>query len=78
MHTSITERQLKVFGEIVRENSLEKLVLEGKVDASRSGGKQRKKNLDDQVAVAGCLRKSELFLPTQDSERFKCIVINIY
>ena len=44
---SITQRQLKFFGHIVRENNLERLVLEGKIDGSRSRGRQRKKYLDD-------------------------------
>ena len=35
-HTSITKRQLKFFGHIIRENSLERLVLEGKMDGLRS------------------------------------------
>ena len=30
--TTITKRQLKFFGHVVRENGLEKLVLEGKID----------------------------------------------
>ena len=42
---SITQRQLKFFGHIIRENNLERLVLEGKIDGSRSKGRQRKKYL---------------------------------
>ena len=38
---SITQRQLKFFGHIVRENNLERLVLEGKIDGSRSRGRQK-------------------------------------
>jgi len=75
--TSITQRQLKFFGHIVRENSLEKLVMEGKIDGSRSRGRQRKKYLDNLVAAVGCLRKGELFHLTQDRERFKCMVANV-
>jgi len=65
------------FGHVVRENGLEKLVLEGKIDGLRSRGRQRKKYLDDLVAAVGCLRKGELFHLTQDRERFKCIVANV-
>jgi len=75
--TTITQRQLKFFGHVVRENGLEKLVLEGKIDGLRSRGRQRKKYLDDLVAAVGCLRKGELFHLTQDRERFKCIVANV-
>jgi len=75
--TSITQRQLNFFGHIVRENSLEKLVMEGKIDGSRSRGRQRKKYLDNLVAAVGCLRKGELFHLTQDRERFKCMVANV-
>ena len=48
--TSITQRQLKCFGHIVRENSFEKLVSEGKVGGSRSRRGQRKNYLDDLLA----------------------------
>ena len=67
----------KIFGHVVRENGLEKLVLEGKIDGLRSRGRQRKEHLDDLVAAVGCLRKGELFHLTQDRERFKCIVANV-
>ena len=74
---SITQRQLKFFGHIIRENNLERLVLEGKIYGSRSRGRQRKKYLDDLVAAAGCLWKGELFHLTQDRERFRCMVANV-
>ena len=74
---SITLRQLKFFGHIVRENNLERLVLEGKIDGSRSRGRQRKKYLDDLVAAVGCLWKGELFHLAQDRKRFRCMVINV-
>ena len=74
---SITQRQLKFFGHIVRENNLERLVLEGKIDGSRSRGRQRKKYLDDLVAAAGCLWKGELFHLAQDRKRFRCMVANV-
>ena len=63
--TSITQRQLKFFGRVVREDGLEKLVLEGKIDGSRSRERQRKKYLDDLVAAAGTLRKRELSITEQ-------------
>ena len=74
---SITQRQLKFFGHIIRENNLERLVLEGKIDGSRSRGRQGKKYLDDLVVAAGCLWKGELFHLTLDRERFRCMVANI-
>ena len=74
---TITKRQVKVFGHVVRENGLEKLVLEGKIDGSRSRGRQRRKYLDDLVAAVGCLRKEGLFHLAQDRERFKCMVANV-
>ena len=39
--TSITQRQLKWFEHLIRENSLERLVLEGKIDCSRSRGREK-------------------------------------
>ena len=74
---SIAQRQLKVFGHIIRKNNLERLVLEGKIDGSRSRGRQRKKYLDDLVAVVVCLWKGELYLLTQDRERFRGMVANV-
>ena len=74
---SITQRQLKFFGDIIRENNLEILVLEGKMDGSRSRGRQRKKYLDDLVAAVGCLWKGELFHLTQDRERFRWMIANV-
>ena len=55
--TSITQRQLTFYGHIIRQNSFERLVSEGKIGGSRSRGRQRKKFLDDLVAAVGCLRK---------------------
>ena len=74
---SITQRQLKFFGHMIRENSLEGLVLEGKIDGSRSRVRQRKKNLDDLVSAVECLRKREHFHLAQDREIFKCIVVSV-
>ena len=73
---SITQRQLKFFGLIIRENNLVRLVLEGKIDGSRSEGRQRKKYLDDLAAAVGCLRKGELFHLTRDRERFMVAIVN--
>ena len=52
---------MKFFGYIIRENSLEKLALEGLKMVQDPEGRQRKKYLDDLVATMGCLRKGELF-----------------
>ena len=52
-------------------------MLEGKIDGSRSRGRQREKYLDDLVATVGCLRKGKLFHLAQDRERFKCMVANV-
>ena len=49
------KRQLKYFGQILAENNLERVVLEGKIDGSKSRRRQRKKYLYDQVAAVGCL-----------------------
>ena len=66
--TSITQRQPIFFGHTISDNSLERLVLEGKTDRSISRGRQRKKYLDDLVAAVGCLRKGEPFHLTQDRD----------
>ena len=75
--TSITQRPLKLFGHVIRENSLERLVLIGDIDVSRSRGRQRKKYLDDLVAAVVCLWKGELFHLAQDRERFRFVVVNV-
>ena len=74
---SNNQRQLKFSGHIVKENSLERLVFEGKIKALRSKGRQRKKYLDDLVAAVGCLRKGELFHLTQERERLRCMVVKV-
>jgi len=73
----ITERQLRFLGHIVREDNLEELVLEGKIDGSRSRGQQRKKYLDNLALAAGNIRKGELLHLAQDRTRFRIMVANV-
>ena len=66
--TSITQRQLKFFEHVIKENSLERLVFEGQIDVSRSRRRQRIKYLNYLMAAVGCLWKGEVFHLTQDRE----------
>ena len=75
LHLSLRDNG-NVFGQIIRENSLERLVLEGKIDGSRSRVRQRK-NLDDLVSAVECLRKKEHFHLAQEREIFKCVVVSV-
>ena len=69
---TICQRQLRFIGHIVREDSIEKLSLEGRVEGCRSRGRQRQDCLQGLAMAAGMRMKTvELLRLAQDRNGFK-------
>eukprot|EP00795_Rhopilema_esculentum_P000561 gene561-biopygen7121 len=75
--TTVFQRQLRFAGHVVREDGLEKLVLEGKIEDVNARGRQRKVLSDDLALKAGNLKKGELLYLAQDSKRVRRVVANV-
>ena len=73
---TIRQRQLRFIGHIVREDSIEKLSLEGKVEGCRSRGRQRQDFLQGLAKAVG-MKMVELLRLAQDRNGFKNMVANV-
>ena len=73
MLTAIHQRQLKFIGHITKEDSIEKLSLEGIREGSRCRGRQRQDFLQSLVTIAG-METIELPRFPHDREGFKSMV----
>ena len=73
---TIHQRQLKFVGHIVREQSIEKLSLEGRVGGCRSRGRQRQDFLQCLTIVVG-MKKMEMLQLAQGRNGFRNMVTNM-
>ena len=71
----IRQRQLKFIVYVIREESIEKLAIEGKIAGKGAKGRQRRKGLTS--SVAGSLTSNELIHAAADRKRFKLMVANV-
>ena len=72
----IKRRKLSYFGHIRRHDSLEKRILEGKVEGKRSRGRQRKSLLENIKEMTG-MRVTECNEAAMDRERWKAMTSNL-
>ena len=72
---TIRQRQLRFFGHIVREESIEKLSLQGRVERSRSRGRQGQEFLQGLATAAGA-KSVEILRLAQDRNGFRSMVAN--
>ena len=73
---TIRQRQLRFIGLIVREDSIEKLNLKGRVEGCRSRGRQRQDFLQGLAKAVG-MKTVELLRLAQDRNGFKNMVANV-
>ena len=73
---TIRQRQLRFIGLIVREDSIEKLNLKGRVEGCRSRGRQRQDFLQG-LAMAAGTKTVEILQLAQDRNGFKNMVANV-
>ena len=73
---TIRQRQLRFIGQIVREDSIEKLSLEGRVEGCGSRGRQRQDFLQG-LAMAARMKTVEMLQPAQDRNGFKNMFANV-
>ncbi|XP_069973546.1 uncharacterized protein [Penaeus vannamei] len=73
---TIRQGQLRFVGHITREDSIEKLSLEGRAEGCRSRGRQRQDFLQGLAMVAG-MKTTELLRLAHDRDGFKKMVANV-
>ena len=71
---AIRKRQLKFVGHVVRNEGLEKLVLEGKINGKRQQGRQLLKYLEGLVLATGC---GAILQWAEDHADFRHMVANV-
>ena len=78
LRKAIRQRQLRFLGHTIREESIEKLAIEGKVEGKRARGRQRLTYIDGLTSVlVGDLRANDLLHGAQDRKRFQNMVANV-
>ena len=70
------QRQLKLIGHVIREESIEKRAIEGKIAGKRAKGRQRRTYMYTS-SFAGNLTSNELTPAAADRKRFKLMVANV-
>ena len=73
----VKKRQLKYYGHVRRHESLQKVVLEGKIDGKRARGKPRKSWIGNVVATTGSKIKKNCSELTLERERWRYMVSNL-
>jgi len=73
---TIRQRQLRFLGQIVREESIEKLSQEGRVEGCRSRGRQRQDFLQGLATAVGA-KTVEMLRPALDRNGFRNMVANV-
>ena len=73
---TIIQRQLRFVGHITRENQLEQLCLEGRVEGSRRRGGPRK-TITNALALATNMTPNQLLHLTANRSAFKVMVANV-
>ena len=75
---TIRARQLNFLGHILRENKLEKLTLQGKIEGRRARGRQRMKYMDsllkDNNRISGM---RELMRLAEDRKSWRCMIAHV-
>ncbi|GFR93763.1 eukaryotic translation initiation factor 3 subunit F [Elysia marginata] len=77
----LRKRQMEFFGHINRHDSLEKLMLHGKVEGRRARGRQRQTFMNSLSRFINTpsksLSKLDIFRQTEDREAWKSLIVDV-